>query len=83
MSLNVWGNIILKTLIMLKSILNLKDAQTLSKEEQRSVNGGSNKASCPIYTPRECRSCGGYPLPNGCCLGTQATHLCLTGGGIE
>ena len=79
MSLNVWGNIILKTLIMLKSILNLKDTQTLSKEAQRSVNGGTVRATCPTYSPQECQACGGYPLPNGCCLGTRETHMCLTG----
>ncbi|MHA7056403.1 hypothetical protein ACWGOQ_0004235 [Aquimarina sp. M1] len=64
---------------MLKNILDLKDAQTLSKEEQRSVNGGSNRASCPTYTPEECLGCGGYPLSNGCCLGTRETHMCLSG----
>jgi len=64
---------------MLKSILNLKNAQTLSKEAQKSVNGGMNQARCPIYTPQECQACGGYSLPNGCCLGTQETHQCLSG----
>ncbi|MBW1295429.1 hypothetical protein [Aquimarina litoralis] len=65
---------------MLKSILNLKDTQALSKEAQRSINGGTiNGAKCPIYSPQECQKCGGYPLPNGCCLGTRETHMCLTG----
>ncbi|WP_299218027.1 hypothetical protein [uncultured Aquimarina sp.] len=62
---------------MLKNILNLKDAQTLSKEEQRSVNGG-NLGICPNpVDPQLCRSCGGFPLSNGCCLGDQETIGCV------
>lgn len=64
---------------MLKSILNLKNVQSLSKKEQQLIHGGNTKATCPIYTPQRCKSCGGYSLPNGCCLGTAQTHQCLTG----
>ncbi len=73
------GNIILKILIMLKNILNLKNAQTLSKDQQKSVNGG-NLGACPNpVDAQKCQSCGGYPLPNGCCLGTRETHMCISG----
>ena len=57
---------------MKKSILNIGKA--LNKAEQKSINGGAN---CPIYAPSCCTSCGGYPLSNGCCLGTPAVHACL------
>lgn len=80
MSLNVCGNTTLKTLIMLKSILNLKNTQTLSKEAQRSVNGGAiGEANCPRYSPQECQECEGYSQSNGCCLGSRETHICLRG----
>jgi len=62
--------------MMKKSILNLGKA--LDKAEQKTITGGVN---CPIYTPYECQCCGGYSLPNGCCLGTVATHACLVAGG--
>ncbi len=59
---------------MKKSILNLGKA--LEKAEQKQINGG---ASCPTYSAKRCLACGGYPLPNGCCLGTTETHQCLSG----
>ncbi|WP_299106608.1 hypothetical protein [uncultured Tenacibaculum sp.] len=59
---------------MKKSILNL--GQKLSKESQKQINGG---ASCPTYPASQCMACGGFPLSNGCCLGTAQTHACLTG----
>lgn len=59
---------------MKKSILNLGKA--LNKSEQQTINGG---AGCPTYPADRCRSCGGFPVPNGCCLGTYETHVCLSG----
>ena len=67
---------------MLKNILNLKDVQIMDRKEQKLVNGGNSKSSCPTYTREKCLGCGGYPLSNGCCLGTIETHACL-GGGVE
>ncbi|CAL2113336.1 conserved protein of unknown function [Tenacibaculum sp. 190130A14a] len=59
---------------MKKSILNL--GQKLNKEAQKQINGGTG---CPTYEPSRCLACGGFPLSNGCCLGTMQTHACLTG----
>ncbi|MFY7670383.1 hypothetical protein ACOSP6_04795 [Tenacibaculum sp. MEBiC06402] len=59
---------------MKKSILKL--GKTLEKSEQKQINGG---ASCPTYPASRCLACGGYPLSNGCCLGTMETHQCLRG----
>ncbi|CAM1342460.1 hypothetical protein [Tenacibaculum amylolyticum] len=59
---------------MKKSISNLGKA--LNRAEQKQINGGAN---CPTYPANECTACGGYPLPNGCCLGTVQTHVCLGG----
>ncbi len=67
---------------MLKKILNLNGVQKLNNKEQREIKGGLDDSRCPIYTARECRACGGFPLSNGCCLGTQAVHSCLTSGGV-
>ena len=56
------------------NLTNLKGVKTLNRNEQKSTIGG-----CPTYTASQCLNCGGYPLPNGCCLGTEETHSCLTG----
>lgn len=65
---------------MLKNILNLEGAQELSKNEQKmTLGGGSGNGFCPTYPASQCSNCGGFPLPNGCCLGTNETHCCLTG----
>ena len=64
---------------MLKNILKLDGAHKLSKDEQKSTLGGGGNLKCPTYPPSQCISCGGWSLPNGCCLGTQETHCCLTG----
>ena len=61
----------------MKKLTNLKGVNKLSKTAQKNISGG--KSSCPIYSARRCRRCGGYPLPNGCCLGTPEVHACLTG----
>ncbi len=66
---------------MLKNILNLNGAQRLSKDEQQSVNGG-RAGNCPTYSPERCTFCGGGSLPNGCCMGSAAVHLCLGDGGV-
>ena len=66
---------------MLKNISKLQGVQKLNNKEQKEIKGGLNSSRCPIYTPRQCRGCGGFPLSNGCCLGTQDVHACLTGGG--
>ena len=73
MSLNVQGIINPRNFsIMKKQILNL--GKSLKKSEQRLINGGTG---CVIYTPVECSACGGFSLPNGCCLGSYETHACL------
>ncbi|WP_282080968.1 hypothetical protein [Aquimarina algiphila] len=61
---------------MLKNILNLRNAQTLSKSQQKSIHGGRT-SNCPTYPPEDCLFCGGGPRPNGCCMGSVNTHLCL------
>ena len=66
---------------MLKKISNLQGVQKLNSKEQKEIKGGKDAARCPIYTPTECLNCGGFPLFNGCCLGTQQVHQCLTGFG--
>ena len=63
---------------MLKNILNINGTQQLSKNEQQSINGGGG-TRCVTYPADKCTDCGGYPLLNGCCLGTSQTHCCLTG----
>jgi len=65
----------------MKKLSNLKGVKTLNKKEQQNINGGG--FGCPIYSSQECITCGGYPLSNGCCLGTQLTHDCLTGPPIN
>ncbi len=65
----------------MKKITNLKGAKILNKKERQSINGGG--FGCPVYPSEKCLRCGGYPLPNGCCLGTQQTHDCLTGNPIS
>lgn len=57
---------------MKKSILNFGKA--LKKVEQQSITGGM---SCPQIDPDKCLRCNGFPLTNGCCLGTAATWACL------
>ncbi len=61
----------------MKKLTNLKGIKFLNKNEQKSINGGGT--GCIIYSAQECTNCGGYLLPNGCCLGTSETHACLTG----
>ena len=56
---------------MKKSILDFGKA--LNKAEQQTIQGGM----CPQIDPLECSLCGGFPLTNGCCLGTQFTWDCL------
>ena len=68
---------------MLKKISKLNGVQKLNNKEQKGIKGGQNDSRCPIYTARECRGCGGFPLSNGCCLGTGEVHACLTGGGVD
>ena len=58
----------------MKNLQNLKGVKALSKTQQKAINGG---ASCPTYPASECINCGGFPVPNGCCLGTHETHCCL------
>lgn len=64
---------------MLKKISKLQGVQKLNRKEQKEIKGGKGSARCPIYTPAECTGCGGFPIFNGCCLGTQEVHQCLTG----
>ena len=59
---------------MKKNILNFGNA--LDKVEQKSIQGGSG---CPQIDPSRCSSCGGFPTPNGCCLGDQYVWFCLNG----
>ncbi len=62
---------------MLKNILNLDGAQELSKNEQKmTLGGGGDRCQVPASL---CQSCGGWPTPNGCCLGTSDTWCCITG----
>lgn len=64
----------------MKNLMNLDGIKALSKEEQKTINGGSHAMEgCPTYPASACLACGGYPLPNGCCLGTEETHCCLSG----
>ncbi|WP_299620480.1 hypothetical protein [uncultured Tenacibaculum sp.] len=60
---------------MKKSILNLGKA--LNKQQQQEISGGFG-ATCPQYSALQCTTCGGFSLPNGCCLGTSETHCCLS-----
>lgn len=66
----------------MKNLKNL--GKLLSKNEQKAINGGVG--TCPPgwnFPAQECIDCGGAPgNPGGigCCLGTQATFLCLNGG---
>jgi len=63
---NDWGiNQILKTIIMLKIILKLEGAQELTKNEQKSINGGTGPGgsfacdqwnSAGITTYAQCRN---------------------------
>ena len=66
---------------MLKKISKLNGVQKLNNKEQKDIKGGLNDSRCPTYPPSRCTACGGFPVFNGCCLGTQATHICLTGIG--
>ncbi len=68
----------------LKNLLKLTGVQKMNREEQKSIHGGGGRVpNCPTYTPEKCLSCGGGPLPNGCCIGSPQTLLCLTeDGGI-
>lgn len=74
MSLNVLGYLNLNISIMLKNILNLKGAQQLGKEQQKTIYGGdachpflhAGYGKCPTgngtcYTQVPC----GTPCPNG------------------
>ncbi|MFV8347628.1 hypothetical protein [Flavobacterium sp. ZB4P13] len=47
---------------MLKNILNLEGAQKLTKNEQKSINGGVPKLICS--SPDICGSAGGVPCNN-------------------
>ena len=58
--------------MMKKSILNL--GKELNQKEQKQINGGSG---CTQVNPSECSFCGGFPIPNGCCVGDQAVYDCL------
>ena len=63
----------------MKKLKNLKGVNQLSKSQQKTIQGGQGSASCPTIPASECISCGGFPLPNGCCLGTEQTWCCLRG----
>jgi len=39
---------------MLKNILNLEDAQQLSKNEQQSINGGKSNCINNCFTDKDC-----------------------------
>lgn len=62
---------------MLKNILEIKGVSELGKKEQQGSIGG---VGCPTYPASQCSSCGGFPLPNGCCIGDRLVHMCLNGG---
>lgn len=57
---------------MKKSILNLKGVQELSKNEQKSVNGGIRDGQCFVYSfsEAECADWMGrwYPTTGGCLI---------------
>jgi hypothetical protein len=57
---------------MKKSILNI--GKTLNKVEQKQIQGGG---SCPQVNPNKCNLCGGFSIPNGCCVGDAAVYFCL------
>lgn len=57
---------------MKKQILNIGKA--LKKAELKEIQGGRG---CPQIDPQECSTCGGFPTPNGCCLGDAAVWFCL------
>jgi hypothetical protein len=42
---------LIKTIIMLKNILKLEGTQKLTKNEQKSVNGGKAPACCLTWNP--------------------------------
>lgn len=59
---------------MLKNILNLNGVQLLSRNEQRTINGGIHKCGTPCTgTESCCSSCGG---------GYYCPHV-VPGNGIE
>lgn len=60
----------------LKDLLKLTGVQKMNRDEQKSIYGGMG-ANCPTYPAEKCLSCGGNPRPNGCCMGSPATHDCL------
>lgn len=62
---------------MLKDILNLEGVKELKKSEQGKLTGGGG--SCPTYDPKVCESCGGFSIPNGCCVVDAVGHACLEG----
>lgn len=53
---------------MLKSILNLKGAQQMSKKEQQSISGGHNcTQGCPTHL-KDCK------CVSGVCIGPDHCH---------
>jgi hypothetical protein len=81
--------LILNFTIMLKNILNLNGAQQLSKNEQKSVNGGGpfgvSKGGgqvCSSFCTENnegafCRTHEDCPLVDGQCTGVPGQHLPL------
>jgi hypothetical protein len=67
-SLNVWAKLNIKLFIM-KKLANLKGAKSLSKQEQKSVNGGF--AACVPACPRGC-----ICTSVGCRQDPNSTYLC-------
>ncbi|UOX33365.1 hypothetical protein LXD69_15145 [Flavobacterium sediminilitoris] len=57
---------------MKKSILSLKGTQTLSRNEQKTVNGGGNSCDCSTYMgPPMAPTCEYYfnlPPQHRCCV---------------
>lgn len=62
---------------MLKNILNLSGAQQLSRNEQKSINGGicESQYCAPGYTRQACIQAGGAYAGCGCVFGS-----CNSGG---
>ncbi|KIX21013.1 hypothetical protein SY27_09565 [Flavobacterium sp. 316] len=61
---------------MLKSILELKGTQKLSKKEQKTISGGIG----PIYEDKRCGGDGSFIFVNGvktCCyIPSQNNYIC-------
>ncbi len=68
---------------MLKSILNLKGAQSLSKSDQKTINGGSGRSNCTSLDQCEL-SCSGVctvqaPFSNEWSIGPQCYKCVVIG----